>query len=58
MKNFDELAFDTFAFRGCYDQISLQYMIYKIFKRYNMVGESSLFFIPFETLYNFSYEIT
>jgi len=45
MKNFDEVSFDCFNFRGVYDAISLQFMIYKIFKKYNMVGEESLFFI-------------
>ena len=57
MKNFDEVSFDCFAFRGVYDAISLQFMIYKIFKKYNMVGDHSLFFIEFETLFNFGNEI-
>ena len=55
LENFDDVAFDSFQIEQILSELSLPFIINKIFHRYDFLES---FYISNETLFNFSKEIT
>ena len=55
LENFVEIAFDSFRLEGILNALSIPFMANKIFQKYDFLDT---FYIPAETLFSFSKEIT